>query len=393
MKTPGSSFSAPAAAAVGIAVFAALFVFELARFRRAVTDWAARDLQARTLLAAAHLAEPLAAGDFGRVHDFGAACAEKGLRLTVVGPEGGVVYDSRRDDRDDPGRLVAEERAAGFLIRQSLPGAAVLAPFSRARTGFLLAALLGGLSVLAVFHFTYRQRVRIRELARLEAFRRGFVADLSHEIKTPLTGILAAADFIESALRGADPSANDVVALLRRETRRLDALVKDILSLARLEHGKDAAAFRRVDLSDLVSDTFARFAPRARAAGVALDLRLPPEPVVAVCDPALVGRALDNLAANVLVHAHARRATLSLDANDGVVRLRVEDDGRGVPPDAAPRVFERFYRADPARTSETGGSGLGLSIVKEIARLHGGSARLETVAPHGARFVFSFPAG
>ena len=261
----GWDWLAPAAAALGLLVLVANFVGELHDYRRAVVGWAARDLKSRTALAAATLAEPLATSDFRRIHAFGDACAEDGVRLTVFSGHGGVFFDSLRAGAEEPRAMYAEQPCGEFTVRLGLPYARVLAPVEKARRGLLLAGCLGGFSVLVVFFFTYRQRVRIRELARLEEFRRAFIADVSHEIKTPLTGILGAVDLLEDG--------SPLVPLIRREAKRLNALVQSILDLSRLDDDIQVAP-EPVDLRQTAIDALVMLRPLAGEKRVAIHSRL-----------------------------------------------------------------------------------------------------------------------
>ena len=246
---------------------------------------------------------------------------------------------------------------------------------------FIIPSVVG---VILFFVVTWRQRMRIRALARLEKFRREFIADLSHEIKTPLTGILGAADLMD----GDSP----LVAIIKKEAKRLNALVQQILDLARLEREGEVLRREEVDLAELVRETVARFQPKARAVGIDLAVAATSVPSLrGVCDPQLIAEALDNLVENALRHSGSPTVRVSCNAaGRGGFRLVVEDAGRGIPPEHAARIFERFHRVDPARAAETGGAGLGLAIVQRIARLHGGDVTCEPVVPHGTRFVFRF---
>lgn len=383
------NFLPPTLAAIGLVVFAVVFAIEMESFRRAVIGWATRDLATRTELAAANLREPLSSGDFRRIHAFGENFRAQGRRLTIFNHEGGgLIYDSVRPDEKPPDCLYETRTVGECDVRLGLPLDRVLAPFRRARVGFLLAGLLGGACVLLVLLFTYRQHVRMRALARLEKFRREFIADVSHEIKTPLTGILGAVDLLTD-----DPPAavrRRLVAMVRKESVRLNGLAQDVLSLARLEREGFALNRTMVNLTELANETVARFRTRAGAANVALSSSASNE-LMAFCDPQLLSLALSNLIENAIRYSQSKDVVVSVRKADGAAELTVEDHGIGIPPEHAARVFERFYRVDPARTAETGGAGLGLAIVRSIARLHGGDATLESSRPSGCRFTIRLP--
>lgn len=396
----------PMAAAAGLAVAAAVFFAEARSFREAVKRWATRDLESRAELAAANLLTPLATGDFRTIRAFGDDCAEDGVRLTVLSAPGGTVFDSSANP-EGMGSFIYSSRPCGeFTVRLGLPMARVLAPYSRARTGFLLAAIAGGAGVFVVALFVFRQRVRILELGaerdsqmkivaelkKQEEFRRDFIADVSHEIKTPLTGILGAAELLSSPEPLPAESQKQLIGMICQESQRLNSLAQSILALARLERrdGADPADFAETDLAGIVCDTAGRFARDAAAKGISLKIDAP-EPCTADIDSCLVESAVANLVNNAIIHSHAANVRISLSATAETARITVEDDGIGIPEAHRQRIFDRFHRVDAARSGDTGGSGLGLAIVRKIAAVHGGSASFEPSEPTGSRFAVELP--
>ena len=382
----GWAWVAPVVAAMGFAGAVGVFACERASFRAAVIDWARHDLEERTALAAVSLREPLETGDFAALHAFGEACVRDGVHLTITSTGGGLVFDSQRVGETSPESVAVTYPAGEWCVSLALPLDRVLAPFNRAGFGFLLAALAGGAGMLLVFFSTYRQRVRIRELARLERFRREFIADFSHELKTPLTGILGAVDLMSAPT--ADPALHArLVPLIATEARRLDALTRGILDLSRLEREGETVQRVETDLADLVEETVRALASEAAAKAVRLVCDAPTPAVRAPVDPQLVVQALTNLVANAIRHAQAQEIRVTWRRERQGVRLEVEDDGIGVPVSDRARIFERFARVDASRS--TPGTGLGLAIVRRIARLHGGEIVYEPVAPQGSRFVLT----
>ena len=382
----GLELLAPALAAAGLLALAAAFLTSLRSFRSAVVSWAERDLAVRTELAADTLREPLETSDFRRIHAVGDACEADGVRLVVVSPGGGVFFDSRRDGSDAPRSISHEAPCGPFLVRISLPEDRVLAPFNRARSLFALAALAGAAGMSLLFLLLYRQRVRIAELKRLERFRRDFIADFSHELKTPLTGLIGAAELLEGSV-GDEGAVKSLAGIVRNESARLNSLAQDILSLARLGRGREVARFEEADVAEIASEAARALAPAAKLKGVELAFSAEGGAATARCDAQLVSQAVSNLVGNALVHAEAKNVRIAVSASARWIEVSVEDDGRGVPQESRSRIFERFYRADPSHTGE--GSGLGLSIVRGIARLHGGDAEYSPVRPSGSRFAFS----
>ena len=272
-----------------------------------------------------------------------------------------------------------------------LPLDRVLAPYRRAKTSLVLAALVGIAGMFFVFFALYRQRVRIRELARTEKFRREFVADVSHEIKTPLTGILGAAEMLSEG--DASEAQKPLLSMISKESTRLNALVQQILDLARLEREGEALDLAETDLVDLARESVDLMRPRAEAAGIVLSFAAPESPCVAKVDARLIGEAIGNLVSNAIRHSGSPDVAVSVSRSARGFAIAVEDHGIGIPPEHAERVFERFHRVDPARAAESGGAGLGLAIARRIARLHGGDVVFSPVAPSGARFVLSVRGG
>ena len=373
-----------------------IFAREMSAFRASVLEWAGSDLFSRTKVAVSTLEEPLRTGDFAAVHAFNRQCAADGVRLSIFGkPKGGLVFDSLGGFtdvwRDSDYIYGTIEDAGAFEVMLGLPLDRVLAPYRRAKTSLVLAALVGIAGMFFVFFALYRQRVRIRELARTEKFRREFVADVSHEIKTPLTGILGAAEMLSEG--DASEAQKPLLSMISKESTRLNALVQQILDLARLEREGEALDLAETDLVDLAKESVDLMRPRAEAAGITLSFAAPEAPCVAKVDARLIGEAIGNLVSNAIRHSGSPDVAVSVSRTARGFAIAVEDHGIGIPPEHAERVFERFHRVDPARASESGGAGLGLAISRRIARLHGGDVVFSPVVPSGARFVLSVRGG
>ena len=384
-------------AAIAFAAFAAAFVYELFSYQAAVIGWAKGDLESRARLAAVSLAEPLGTQDIRELQRLGNEFVANGLRLRVTGVHGGIgmVFDTHREADKD--YLFSSRHASGdHDVILGMPLAHVMAPFRRALTGFVLAGLVGVAGVFLFFFVTYRQRVRIRELAKLEKFRSEFIADVSHEIKTPLSGILGAVDLLgEAKGEGEVEQRKVLLSLIRKESKRLNGLVQSILDLARLEREGEVLSLAETDISALVKDVVEGLLPSARAAGIELVFAPPLRPLCGEnpkVDASLVMQAVSNLIGNAIRHSGSKDIVVSIESAGKQVRITVEDHGIGIPPEHAERIFDRFRRVDPARASETGGAGLGLAIARRIARLHGGDLVLFPAKPHGCRFVFSLEA-
>ena len=372
-------------AAVALVGFALAFAYELLSYQAAVVGWAKGDLESRARLAADSLAEPLRTQNMRELHRLGDEFASNGMRLRVTGVHGGIgmVFDTHRDA--DKGYLFSSRHASGdHDVILGLPLSRVTAPFRRAVLGFVLAGLVGVAGVLLFFFVTYRQRVRIRELAKLERFRREFIADVSHEIKTPLSGILGAVDLLGEESKSEVEQRRVLLSLIRKESKRLNGLVQSILDLARLEREGDVLNLAEADLGELVRGLAEKFKVEFRGGDVS-------SPRLLVrCDPQLIEQAVSNLIGNAVRHSGSEEILVTVACDEKMARVVVEDHGVGIPPEHAARIFERFHRVDPARAAETGGAGLGLAIVRRIARLHGGDVVFSPVLPRGSRFTLSF---
>jgi signal transduction histidine kinase len=230
----------------------------------------------------------------------------------------------------------------------------------------------------------------VTETRRLDQVRRDFVANASHELKTPAASIQAAAETIRTAA-GEDPSVIPRFASqLEREAARLSRIVSDLLDLSRLESG--SALDESVALDAIVRDEGERFEEPAAEAGVGLSVRAGGIPRVrgSSRDLALLVR---NLVDNAIRYTRpGGKVDVDLTTDDGEVVLAIVDTGLGIPSRDLPRIFERFYRVDRARSRETGGTGLGLSIVKHVAENHGGRVEVTSELGQGTRFEVRLPA-
>ena len=372
------------AALAAVAFLGALAVFGwlLNCFWIDIGTWARRDLRSQAELAADSLREPLASQNFRALTGLHTSLEAKGLILRVRSANGGWIFHGGYKGATVEEYVPCGEYSVGVAIREEQ----VYAPFYEALVGFVLAALVGVLGMFVVFFILYRQRVRLRELAQLEKFRREFIADVSHEIKTPLTGILGAVDMLEGMeveKKGGGGQWGVLLSLIRKESKRLNGLVQSILDLARLEREGDVLDVAGFDLEEMLKELAAKY-------GVRYDGSDKSENLV-VGDAALILQAVSNLVENAKRHSGTEDIALSLTWLDGWAHVIVEDHGVGIPPEHAARIFERFHRVDPARAAETGGAGLGLAIVRRIARLHGGEVSLTSAKPRGCRFDFSIP--
>jgi two-component system phosphate regulon sensor histidine kinase PhoR len=231
--------------------------------------------------------------------------------------------------------------------------------------------------------------VDLTRMRELEALRRDFVSNVSHELRTPLAAMKI---MIETLQSGADgDAAAGFLRSLAAETDRMVVLVEELLDLARLESGKLEMRFGSVNLTELCRNAVATHVPRARSLGLTLSLAVPEEPVSIIGDRDRLVQVVFNLLDNALRHSSpGGHVEVGLSLAPGLATLYVKDDGPGIPFDALPHIFERFYVVDRSRSRSAGGTGLGLAIVKHIVESHGGSVTAESELNRGTTFRCTF---
>ncbi len=221
-------------------------------------------------------------------------------------------------------------------------------------------------------------------LERQDELRRALVADLAHELRTPLAIALGECDAIVDGLTAPDP---DRLASIREEIVRLARLVEDLEALAAAESAGLQLETGPLDLSEVVDDLLALHGPRLQAAGLSLHADLQPAPVRG--DELRLGQIVTNLLTNAAKFSPSGGRIDVRVVDDDPVRLEVTDDGPGIPDDELARVFERFWQGRAA--ADAGGSGIGLAVVAELTRAHGGDVEATNVAGRGARFTLRLP--
>jgi PAS domain S-box-containing protein len=232
----------------------------------------------------------------------------------------------------------------------------------------------------------------VTELRRLETVRRDFVANVSHELKTPLTSI---AGYAETLTSEADPDsqARRFADKILSNARRMQRLVDELLDLSRIESGGWRPKRRVIELEPAVREAWLSFAERAAAGRVAFDLTIAADAHAVAADADALRQVFTNLFENALRHTPpGGRIRVRADLVHDSVRLSVEDTGSGIAAEHLPRIFERFYRVDAGRAREHGGSGLGLAIVKHLVEAHGGHVEAESALGRGTAIRMTFPA-
>lgn len=353
------------------------------------------------------------------------------VRVSLIDMTGKVVYDTLGGDlpshadraefeavkADGKARTVVREsetlhmaalyharRVGDYVVRISVPYKAVAEARDFAVHGLVAAGGSGACIILMLILLARRNEARIARLAaerdakekllaemrKLESFRRDFVSNITHEIKTPITGILGAVDILADSSSRLDAAERaEVLDVLHDQSVRLNALAEDILSLAKLEQAESAprASFATCNVADIVRTAVNLAKPSAEKADVKLEIAAPTD-VERPCDARLVEEAVSNLINNAIRYSGSPVVKVELvQRPGGKARIRVIDHGIGIPKESQGRIFERFYRVDKGRSRELGGTGLGLAIVKHIALLHGGAISLESEPGNGCTFT------
>jgi two-component system sensor histidine kinase SenX3 len=230
----------------------------------------------------------------------------------------------------------------------------------------------------------------VSDVTRVESVRRDFVANVSHELKTPV-GALA---LLSEAAAGAadDPAAVRRFAIkMQAEAHRLTNLVNDLIDLSRLQSDDPLKSAVLVPVDQIVAEAAGDVREVSESKGIKLKFNIAHGLKLACVERQLV-TAIRNLIVNAVHYSgNDTTVTVSADQSDGVIEIRVTDQGVGIPEADQARIFERFYRIDPARSRATGGTGLGLSIVKHVVTGHGGDVLLHSIEGQGSTFTLRFP--
>jgi signal transduction histidine kinase len=364
-----------------------------------------------------------------------------GARIILTGADGRVVADS---DGELVGQAVGRG-AAGAAVpiapQGVLVGTAYIAPpVSRAittgeanfygavnRALWLAVLAAGGGAILLTVLFSRRiltpvealtaatrrmakgdlsQRVRVQSkdeigelarafnsmaegLARLEQLRRHMVSDVAHELRAPLSGIRG---YLEALREGVTAPTAPVITVVYEETMRLSRLVDDLQELTAADAGELKLARRPIVLAQVIKRVLNTCDPQMSAKGLATHVNIAPNVPMMEVDPERVEQILRNLLTNAITHTPpGGTVTVTVRTVGAEAEIRVEDTGVGVPPEDLPFIFERFYRADRSRTRSTGGTGLGLTIVKQLVEAHGGRVSAVSGLGKGTCIGFTLP--
>jgi two-component system, OmpR family, sensor histidine kinase MtrB len=232
---------------------------------------------------------------------------------------------------------------------------------------------------------------QIRQLEDLSRVQRRFVSDVSHELRTPLTTVRMAADVLHEARSGFDPAVQRSAEILQTQLDRFESLLADLLEISRYDAGAAHLDAEPTDVVGIVRHVIDAMEPLADARGSELVLVIPRAPCVAEVDSRRIERILRNLVVNAIEHGEGRPVTVLVASDDDAVAVAVRDRGVGLAPTDVTMVFNRFWRADPARARTTGGTGLGLSIALEDAHLHDGWLQAWGAVGDGSQFRLTLP--
>jgi two-component system, OmpR family, phosphate regulon sensor histidine kinase PhoR len=248
----------------------------------------------------------------------------------------------------------------------------------------VIAAPLPGGGAVVVLH-------DLTEVERVEKTRRDFIANVSHELRTPLTSIQGYAETLLDA--GGNGNTREFLEIIRKNASRMGRLTEDLLTLARVESGETEFDLQSHSAAELLHEAQQNFQEMLKSSGMEMEIA-ESTPTAVLADTDAVQQVLTNLIDNAFKYgAGGGRIVLGARQAETGVEFYVRDFGSGIASEHLPRLFERFYRVDKARSRESGGTGLGLAIAKHIVLAHGGRIRVESTLGHGSTFFFTLPLG
>jgi signal transduction histidine kinase len=312
------------------------------------------------------------------------------IRVSVVGPDGGELWssapagwsDARAEESFPPEisglstRVEIRPEAAPRLLRGGLPASP---------QPLLLAMMALSIGVVAVALLQMRRQ---HELSRMRA---DFVSGVSHELRTPITQIRLFTELLLGGRLRTDQERQHSLGLIERETRRLTFLVERILDFSRSERGALTVRPTLIDAHPVLREALDGFEPVARARGMSIRGELGSD-LVAPLDAHALRHVLLNFLENAVKYGPAGQIIrVGGERRDGAIRVWVEDGGPGVPAEERRRIWEAYYRLDRPADRVAGGSGIGLSLVRDLVTRHGGRAWVEDGERRGARFIAEFP--
>ncbi|QSQ28211.1 response regulator [Pyxidicoccus parkwayensis] len=233
------------------------------------------------------------------------------------------------------------------------------------------------------------ERRRASALAELDRAKTAFFSNLSHEFRTPLTLLLGPVE--DARADASKPLTGERLEMMWRNVLRLSRMVNSLLDFSRLEAGRVQAALVPTDLAAFTSSLASAFLPAAEHAGLRLKVDCPPLPTPVPVDPEMWEKVVFNLLSNAVKYTHQGEIHVSLRREDGGAVLSVKDTGVGIPEEALPHLFDRFFRVRATRGRSHEGTGIGLSLVRELVKLHGGTVSVASRMGEGSTFTVRLP--
>src|SRR5262245_2955846 len=331
----------------------------------------------------------------GNERMYGGIESTRGLNIRIAGPQRELILYGR-----DPGygKTAYTEPLGGpftgYSVRVAANSNSAVVWAGRFVTLLVVFIALMGLVVIGATIFGLRYTVRQLELAQIKS---SFVSNVSHELKTPIALIRLAVETLEMRRFSSPEDSEKFLRSISRETMRLNQLVDNILDFARLEAGRKVFQFASVNMLDIVRDAIESFRPRLDDQGFKLEVDLPAVLPPVRGDAAALSQCVLNLLDNAMKYSKARRevrvsAEFRLNGGAGAVAVAVRDRGIGISPRDQKSIFEKFVRIETGLVHDVKGAGLGLSLVDQIMRAHGGRIELRSALGEGSTFTLVLPA-
>jgi two-component system phosphate regulon sensor histidine kinase PhoR len=231
----------------------------------------------------------------------------------------------------------------------------------------------------------------ITRIKQLEDLRRDFVANVSHELKTPITSIKGFVETLKDGAIDEPETAKHFLQIIENHSERLHLIIEDLLSLSRLEQFERSIQFNECLIGEIINSVKEVCEPKARAKAIQIKDNYSGSARI-IGNANLLEQALINLIDNAIKYSsNNSRIEVNVATKSKLLKIEVHDHGQGIPQRDLPRIFERFYRVDRARSRDMGGTGLGLAIVKHIVLAHNGEIRVESTIGAGSNFIISIP--
>ncbi len=314
---------------------------------------------------------------------------QKSTAILIVSPNGREVFRSRDVGTKD-GMVVQE-------IGGLLPGWQVVAAPAKGNAYVTIRRFIVGeyvllvvLLALSLIALTVALRLAVEQVQVAE-LKGGFLANVTHELKTPLAMIRMASETLELGRVRSEEDSRRFLGTISRECRRLSHMINNVLDFAKIEEGKREFFFAPTDLNRLISDTIEIFEPQLTLGDFRLTVDVPPDLPPIEVDAQAVTQCLINRVDNAIKSSRDHKELAIRASVNGVARVSVSDRGIGVAPRDAERIFEKFTRAETGLVHNVKGSGLGLALVRHIARAHGGDVELTSVPGEGSTFTLVLP--